>query len=111
MTPVDPRFMPKLDTLLDLLHHHIEHEKNEDMPRLEGLLSRAESEDLARQFQRTKLITPTRSHPGAPNSLIPETLAGLLIAPVDKLRDLLADWPNEGDKEEVEKREGKGSKI
>jgi hypothetical protein len=48
MTPLDSRFMPLLDTLMSNLHHHIEHEKTEDMPRLEGLISREESEKIAR---------------------------------------------------------------
>ncbi|GAB7350739.1 hypothetical protein MBLNU459_g1290t1 [Dothideomycetes sp. NU459] len=113
MTPTDPRFWPKLDTLMAVLHHHIEHEKDEDMPRLEKLLSRAESEDLAKQFQRTKNITPTRSHPGAPTQYHLETLAGLLVAPIDKFRDLLRDWPTEKDKAEAEqnKQEGGETKL
>lgn len=104
MTPTDPRFWPKLDTLMEVLHHHIEHEKNEDMPRLEKLLPREESEALARSFQRTKLITPTRSHPSAPTEYYLENLAGLLVAPIDKLRDWLRDFPTEDDKQRAEER-------
>ncbi|KAK3080512.1 hypothetical protein LTS18_000629 [Coniosporium uncinatum] len=97
MTPTDPKFWPLLDTLMDVLHHHIEHEKNEDMPRLEGLLPREESEAIARSFQRTKNIVPTRSHPSAPTEYYLENLAGLLTAPIDKLRDLVRDFPSERD--------------
>jgi hypothetical protein len=39
------------------LHHHIEHEKDEDMPRLEKLLEWEESEALAGAFQRIKMIS------------------------------------------------------
>jgi hypothetical protein len=102
MTPVDPQFMPLLDTLMDLLHHHIEHEKEEDMPRLEGLLSREESEQLAASFERTKKIVPTKSHPGAPTSYYLELLTGLMAAPVDKFMDYLTkDFPDEQDKQEA----------
>jgi len=102
MTPVDPQFMPLLDTLMDLLHHHIEHEKEEDMPRLEGLLSREESEQLAVSFERTKKIVPTKSHPGAPTSYYLELLTGLMAAPVDKFMDYLTkDFPDEQDKQEA----------
>jgi len=97
MTPTDPKFWPLLDTLMDVLHHHIEHEKNEDMPRLEGLLPREESEAIARSFQRTKHIVPTRSHPAAPTEYYLENLAGLLAAPIDKLRDWVRDFPSERD--------------
>lgn len=87
MTPTDPRFWPKLDTLMQVLHHHIEHEKNEDMPILEKLLSREESEAIARSFQRTKNIVPTRSHPAAPTEYYLENLAALLSAPMDRFQD------------------------
>lgn len=89
MTPTVKEFAPLLDKLMDALHHHIEHEKEEDMPRLEKLLSREESEALARSFQRTKLITPKRSHPSAPTSYYFETLAALFAAPMDAFQDLI----------------------
>lgn len=81
------------------LHHHIEHEKNEDMPRLEKLLSREESQALALQFQRTKNFVPTRSHPSAPtNSWAFEGMAALLAAPIDRLRDMIMnEYPDEGE--------------
>ena len=94
--PVDkPDFMPLLDRLLEDLHRHIEHEANEDMPRLEKLLSREESKQLADQFERTKMITPTRSHPSAPNRPYFENFAAMLAAPIDKFSDLLRAFPAE----------------
>lgn len=106
MTPASPDFQPKLDRLMDRLHHHIEHETDEDMPRLEGLLPRDESEALARSFQRTKGITPTRSHPAAPTEYYLENLAGLLAAPIDKFQDWLRDWPSEEDRKQVGREAG-----
>ncbi|KAK4934101.1 hypothetical protein LTR66_015727, partial [Elasticomyces elasticus] len=105
MSPADPAFMPALDTLMETLHHHIEHEKYEDMPKLEKILPRSESEELARQFQRTKAIVPTRSHPSAPTSYWPETLVGLMAAPIDKFRDyFMREFPDEKDREEAEEK-------
>lgn len=105
MSPADPAFWPQLDTLMDTLHHHIEHEKNEDMPRLESILSREESQELARQFQRTKAIVPTRSHPSAPTSYYFETLAALMAAPIDRFRDLvMRDFPDAEDKANAQQR-------
>lgn len=69
------------------------------MPRLEGLLPREESEALARSFERTKGIVPTRSHPAAPTEYYLENLAGLLAAPIDRLGDWLRDFPTESDKQ------------
>lgn len=65
------------------------------MPRTEQALSRAESQALARSFERTKMITPTRSHPSAPDKPYFENLAALLAAPVDKVGDLLRAFPKE----------------
>lgn len=82
------------------LHEHIEHESQEDMPRLENKLSREESQALAKSFERTKMITPTRSHPSAPNRPYLENFAAMLAAPIDRFRDLLSSYP---DNEELPK--------
>jgi hypothetical protein len=111
MTPVDPKFMPLFEVLMDVLHHHIEHEKNEDMPRLEKLLSREESEGLARKFERTKGIVPTRSHPAAPTEYYMETLVGLLAAPIDRFTMWLRDFPDEKDVSNAQARTGEKAKI
>lgn len=89
---------------MDNLHHHIEHEKNEDMPRLEGLISRQESEAIARSFQRTKGIIPTRSHPAAPTEFYAESIVGLLTMPIDRMRDWLRDFPDEKDVQNAKAR-------
>lgn len=101
MSPSDSDFLPTLDHLLTDLHAHIEHEKNEDMPRLEKLLSAEESRSLAEHFVRTKQITPTRSHPAAPNRPYFENFAAMLAAPLDKFADLMRAFPAEGVVEEV----------
>lgn len=94
LSPSDPKFSPLLEQLMHDLHTHIEHEKNEDMPRLESVLSTSESEDIAKQFMRTKQFVPTKSHPDAPTSSpVIEGLAGLLAAPVDKLRTMTDSFP------------------
>jgi hypothetical protein len=89
---------------MDDLHHHIEHEKNEDMPRLEGLISRQESEAIARSFQRTKGIVPTRSHPAAPTEFYAESIVGLLTMPIDRMRDWLRDFPDAKDVQNAKAR-------
>lgn len=93
MSPSDPKFWALLDTLMDVTHKHIEHERQEDMPRLEKILPRDESEAIARSFQRTKNIVPSRSHPAAPTEYYAENLAGLILTPIDRLRDWLRDFP------------------
>ena len=95
MSPDDSQFSPLLERLLEDLHHHINHESNKDMPRIEKLLSREESRDLANQFEKTKVLLPTRSHPSAPNKPYFENLAGMLAAPLDKFADLMRSFPPE----------------
>lgn len=93
MDPATPEFFPLLQSLLDDFHTHVEHEKTEDMPALEEKLSREESNDLAKQWQQTKKMTPTRSHPSAPNRPYAENLAGLLAMPIDKIGDWVRSFP------------------
>ncbi|KAL2039751.1 hypothetical protein N7G274_007610 [Stereocaulon virgatum] len=97
MSPDDSHFSPLLERLLKDLHTHIEHEANGDMPRLEKILSKDESRDLANQFERTKLILPTRSHPSALNKPYFENFAAMLAAPIDKFLDLLRSFPQESE--------------
>ncbi|KAG7004452.1 hypothetical protein G7Y79_00025g057380 [Physcia stellaris] len=94
LSPSSPTFLPLLDRLLKDLHTHIEHESTEDIPRLEKLLSREESQALATSFERTKGIVPTRSHPSAPNRPYLENLAALLAAPVDRVGDWVRGFPS-----------------
>ncbi|KAL8977120.1 MAG: hypothetical protein Q9205_007012 [Flavoplaca limonia] len=98
LSPSSSEFLPLLDRLMTDLHEHIKHESEEDMPRLEGKLSREESQGLARSFERTKMITPTRSHPSAPNRPYFENFAAMLAAPIDRFKDLVSAFP---DKEEL----------
>ena len=95
MPPSSPEFDPLFETLLKDLHTHIQHESQEDMPRLEKLLSREESKALADSFERTKMIIPTRSHPDAPDRPYFENFAAMLAAPIDKFQDLLRAFPKD----------------
>jgi hypothetical protein len=64
-------------------------EEEHDLVKLEDSLSVTESKELSHRFERTKMLTPTRSHPSAPNKPPFETVVGLMTAPIDRLRDLL----------------------
>lgn len=87
--------MPALDSLMEDLRHHIKDEEDRDLIQLEEALSATESKELSASFQRTKQFAPTRSHPSAPNKPPFETVAALMAAPLDKLRDLFAKFPKE----------------
>ncbi len=108
MSPDNKDFFPLLDTLMTDLHEHIKHESQEDMPRLEEILTREESKSLANYFEKTKLILPTRSHPSAPNKPYFENFAAMLAAPTDKFMDLLRAFPEEGKLGDVSGSEAPG---
>ncbi|CAI4213072.1 unnamed protein product [Parascedosporium putredinis] len=74
---------------------HIQEEEHEELAALEKALTPEESDAMVRSFQRTKMLTPTRSHPHAPDKPPFETVAGLMAAPLDKIRDLFRDFPKE----------------
>ena len=71
------------------------------MPMLEERLSREESNKMAKYWQRTKMMTPTRSHPSAPNKPYAENLAGLLAMPIDKVGDWVRSFPEDDRMEEI----------
>ena len=63
------------------------------MPRVENLLTREESQALAKSFERTKMITPTRNHPSAPDRPYFENIVAMMTAPIDKVADLMRMFP------------------
>ncbi|KAJ3579051.1 hypothetical protein NPX13_g1511 [Xylaria arbuscula] len=89
LKPKDAAYVPTLQSLFKDLETHIKEEEENHLEKLENVLSMTESKELSQSFERTKMFTPTRSHPSAPNKPPFETVVGLMTAPVDKLRDLL----------------------
>ncbi|TEB36784.1 HHE domain-containing protein [Coprinellus micaceus] len=91
-------------TLTDVMNHlaeHIKSEETQDFPRLEQAIGFDKSVYTATSFERTKMFVPTRSHPSAPAKPPFETLAGLLAAPIDKLKDAFSKFPTESQTEDI----------
>ena len=68
MKATDSGYVPKLKELWGILGQHIKEEEKDDLPALESALAKAEkgtSESLAKNFGRTKMLVPSRSHPSA----------------------------------------------
>ncbi|KAG9233095.1 hypothetical protein BJ875DRAFT_356582, partial [Amylocarpus encephaloides] len=59
----DHKFPQLLEQLMVDLHHHMKHEKDEDLPRLEATLPERESNKISLSFARTKQTVPTERHP------------------------------------------------
>jgi len=94
-----------LTRVMKHLHEHNGNEETNDLPLLEPKLGEAESKDAAKKFKRTKQFSPTRAHPWAPNKPPFETVVAFMSAPLDKLMDALAKFPDE---ETEEKTRAKG---
>lgn len=75
------------------LSEHMREEEEHDLIALDGGLSAADAESLAKTFDRTKMFVPSRSHPSAPSKPPFETVVGLMAAPMDHLGDLLRKFP------------------
>jgi hypothetical protein len=96
MKAKDPNYVTKLKELWTTLAEHIKDEEDHDMPALESSLNSAagESESMAKQFGRTKMFVPSRSHPSAGEKPAFETVMGLLTAPIDHITDVFRKFPD-----------------
>lgn len=90
-----------LKSVMELLRPHNESEEQNDLPLLTKALGEQASGEAAANFKRTKKFAPTRAHPGAPDKPPFETFAGLMAAPIDKLKDTFAKFPTEEQKQDV----------
>ncbi|EFQ97739.1 HHE domain-containing protein [Nannizzia gypsea CBS 118893] len=92
----DAEYRPTLDDLMSKIDMHINEEEDQYLPSLEAVLDPGESEKLARDFERTKVLMPTRSHPSAAvEQPMFETALALVQAPIDKVADLMRRFPQE----------------
>lgn len=94
MRESDPEFEPTIDSIMTTLSEHIKEEEEHDLVKLEDALAPGETDDLAKQFERTKMFVPSRSHPLAPRKPPFETAVGLMTTPIDRLGDMFRKFPD-----------------
>ncbi|KAF1948760.1 hypothetical protein CC80DRAFT_520963 [Byssothecium circinans] len=99
MKAEDPAYVSQIKALMADLSEHIKDEEKHDLPALEEALSAAEhngvSENLAKNFDRTKVLVPSRSHPSAGENPPFESVLGLLTAPIDHVADIFRKFPEQ----------------
>ncbi|PPR04198.1 hypothetical protein CVT24_010746 [Panaeolus cyanescens] len=95
LTPGTEEYSALLKSVMDHLRPHNDSEEQKDLPLLEKAIGSEASASAASSFKRTKKFVPTRSHPSAPNKPPFETLAGLMAAPIDLLKDTFAKFPSD----------------
>ena len=82
-----------LKDVMSKLREHMRDEEENEFPKLEAVLSDAESTTIAKAFEKTKGIVPTHPHPSAPSRPPFESIAGFFATPIDKLKDMVAKFP------------------
>jgi len=90
-----------LKSVVELLRPHNDSEEQKDLPLLTKAIGEEASAEAATRFKRTKKFAPTRAHPSAPDKPPFETVAGLMAAPIDKLKDIFAKFPTDEQKQAV----------
>ena len=97
MKATDSNYKPKLKELWSFLGQHIKEEESDDLPILEKALAapehKGQSESLAKNFGRTKMLVPSRSHPSAGENPLFEGPMGMLAAPIDHIADIFRKFP------------------
>ncbi|THH26773.1 hypothetical protein EUX98_g7413 [Antrodiella citrinella] len=101
LQPGTEEYHALMTKMMATLHHHNDDEEIKDLPLLEPNIGEDASKQAAQSFKTTKKFVPTRSHPSAPNQPPLETFVGFLTAPIDKLKDMFAQFPTAEEKEEA----------
>ncbi|TEB30763.1 HHE domain-containing protein [Coprinellus micaceus] len=99
-----PEYDGLLRSVMDHLHEHNDSEETQDLPQLFQAIGADRAQAAALDFKRTKKFAPTHPHPAAPNKPPFETVAGLMAAPLDLLRDTFQKFPSHEEKEAAEHR-------
>jgi hypothetical protein len=98
MKATESGYVPKLKELWAVLGQHIKEEESDDLPALENALAKSGeknvSESLAKNFGRTKMFVPSRSHPSAGENPLFEGPMGMLAAPLDHIADIFRKFPD-----------------
>jgi len=92
----EQEFEKKFDAAFKELQDHLQLEEGEDLPFLAENVSLEARQAAAKAFALKKNLVPTRPHPEIPDKPTALELAlGMLVTPVDKLRDLFTPFPDE----------------
>jgi len=82
------------ETFMDLAEH-LNYEEREDLPFLKERLTEDQLLKAGKAYSRKEKLAPTRPHPAVPSKPASLEIAlGILLAPVDKLRDIFTAFPN-----------------
>ena len=84
------------DQLMSDLRDHMDKEERGDLQLIKDRCSVQDRNKYGKKFQFRKKIVPTRPHPMIPEKpVLLEEAMGLMLAPIDKFRDLFRSFPDE----------------
>ena len=90
----EDKFAAKFDAVYQELREHHKSEETQDLPFIKEKVSQEKQETAAKAFVLGKSIAPTRPHSDIPDRSVAIELAlGLLVMPIDKLRDCFTPFP------------------
>ncbi len=96
LNPLDDQFRKKVETMWSNLRKHLEEEENVYLAQMRQEISLENRISYGKSFENRKFIVPTRPHLSAPENLPTlEAAMGLILAPIDKLRDLFTSFPDQ----------------
>ncbi len=75
------------DELVSTIHHHVQEEEGELLPRLRGALGQERLREMGQALDKARKAAPTHPHPHAPNTPPGNVAAGAFATVVDKIRD------------------------
>jgi len=92
----DPALFERtMDDMMHDLREHIKKEEKDDLPLVTSHVSDQDRESAGKKFELGKKLAPTRPHAGVPNDKAAlEAAMGLLLKPIDKLRDVFSSFPS-----------------
>lgn len=86
MSTDDPRFVPKVTVLSEIVAKHVEEEESDLFPALVDRFTADELGELGESLEQAKSLAPTRPHPHGPDEP-PANLANVAVGVLDRLRD------------------------
>src|SRR5438105_4921288 len=89
MSPSDPGFHQKVESVISDVKEHVEEEEGEMFPKLRDAISANRLLEIGEKLEEGKEKAPTRPHPMAPSEGPAAKIAGRAAGLMDKARDKL----------------------
>lgn len=101
----NPQFNIRVKSLWNELEAHMSKEEKEDLKVIPMEIPLNDRINAGKKFENRKMLAPTRPHTTSPDqSPTLETIYGLIVAPIDKFRDLFSSFPEKTELEMIKQQ-------